>query len=89
MIGRVSCGIGLVALIAGAAALAEPSTSNGDNALKARKDDPNRMVCRTEVEGATRLDRRRACHTVAEWAELRRQTRANIDHIQNTRPGSY
>jgi len=47
------------------------------------------MVCRTEVEGASRLDRRRSCHTVAEWTELRRQTRANIDHIQTNRPGSY
>jgi poly(3-hydroxybutyrate) depolymerase len=60
-----------------------------DPALKTNKGDPNRMVCRTEIEGATRLDRRRACHTVAEWADLRRQTRANIDHIQTTRPGSY
>ena len=89
MIGRTTSALALIALIAGAAALAEPSASGGDNALKARKDDPNRMVCRAENEGGTRLDRRRACHTVAEWAELRRQTRANIDHIQTTRPGSY
>jgi len=88
MIGRLSVGLGMIALVAGAAALAEPA-AQGDNALKARKDDPNRMVCRNLYEGATRLDRRRACHTVAEWADLRRQTRATIDHIQTTRPGSY
>jgi len=88
MIGRFMVAAGAIALFAGTATLAEPS-AQGDPALKARKDDPNRMVCRNENEGATRLDRRRACHTVAEWAELRRQTRATIDHIQTTRPGSY
>ena len=84
MIGRAACISGMIALLAGAAALAAPAPA-GDPALKVNKGDPNRMVCRTEIEGATRLDRRRACHTVAEWADLRRQTQANIDHIQNAR----
>jgi hypothetical protein len=88
MIGRIFGGLGMAALLAGAAALAEPSTA-GDPALKSSKGDPNRMICRSMNEGGSRLDRARACHTAAEWAELRRQTRATIDHIQTTRPGSY
>jgi hypothetical protein len=84
MIGRASCIVGAIALFAGAAALAQPP-AGGDPALKARKDDPNRMVCRNLNEGGSRLDRRRACHTVSEWAEMRRQTRQTIDHMQNSR----
>jgi len=83
MIGRISCALGAIALFGAAASLAQ--TTDGDPALKARKGDPNRMVCRNLNEGGSRLDRRRACHTVAEWAEMRRQTRATIDHIQTSR----
>jgi hypothetical protein len=78
----------MAALLAGAAALANPPAA-GDASLKSSKADPNRMMCRTLNESGSRLDRRYACHTAAEWAELRRQTRATIDHIQTTRPGSY
>ena len=88
MIGRATKVLGLIALVAGAAALADPPAA-GDPALKARKDDPNRMICRTMEGSGSRLERQRACHTAAEWAELRRQTQANIDHIQTNRPGTY
>ena len=84
MIGR-ACGVlGAIALFAATAALAQAPTA-ADPSLKGNKGDPNRMVCRSMNEGGSRLDRRRACHTVAEWAELRRQTRASIDHIQTSR----
>jgi hypothetical protein len=73
----------VIALFAGAAALAQPPA--GDPALKARKDDPNRMICRSLEGSGSRLERQRACHTAAEWVEIRRQTRAAIDHIQNSR----
>ena len=84
MIGRAMCVLGIAALFAGAAALADPPAGGGASP-KANKADPNRMICRTLNEGGSRLDRRYACHTAAEWAELRRQTRQNIDHIQNSR----
>ena len=89
MIGRASGGLFAIALFAGGAALAQPSAGGDAAALKADKADPNRMICRAMNEGGTRLDRRRACHTAAEWVELRRQTRATIEHIQSAPAANY
>ena len=88
MIGRFFALFSAIAAAAGAAAFADPPAA-GDPALKANKADPNRMVCRTLGDGGSRLDRHRTCRTAAEWAELRRQTRETIDHIQNSRAASY
>ena len=44
-----------------------------------------KMICRTESAPGSRLGKSRVCHTAAEWAELRRQTQANVDRIQNGR----
>ena len=86
MIGRPVVIISSVALLAGAAAMADPPAAAGtDTVAKSRKADPNRMICRTLDGSGSRLERQRACHTAAEWAELRRETRASIDHIQNSR----
>jgi hypothetical protein len=40
-------------------------------------------------ENGQKLRKVRACHTAAEWAEMRRQTRAAIEHIQNSRATNY
>jgi hypothetical protein len=69
-----------VALAAATAVMAQPSAST------TAKSDANKQICRTMVEVGTRLGRARACHTAQEWIELRRQTKQNIDHIQNARP---
>jgi hypothetical protein len=47
-----------------------------------RVSDPNRKICRTIAETGSRLNRSRACHTAAEWEDLRRQTELNIEKIQ-------
>ena len=52
------------------------------------KDDPNRQICQASPDTGSRLGHVRICHTAAEWAELRRQTQSQIDHIQNARAGS-
>ena len=44
-----------------------------------------KMICRTESSPGSRLGKSRVCRTAAEWAELRRQTQANVDRIQNGR----
>jgi hypothetical protein len=67
-----------VALLTTTAVMAEPSGGNA-------KDDANKQVCRTISDTGSRLGHTRECHTAAEWAELRRQTQQNIDHIQNSR----
>jgi hypothetical protein len=66
-----------------ALALCASAASAADR--KSRKADPNKLICRTTEETGTRLNRRRACHTLAEWEELRRQMKANIEHIQAAR----
>ena len=71
--------LGFVAasMVAGSALAAEKS--------KRKADDPNKVICRMESEIGSKLRRTRACHTKAEWDELRRQTRANVEHIENSR----
>ncbi len=34
--------------------------------------DPNRMVCKQTDEPGSRIQRRKVCHTAAEWAERKR-----------------
>jgi peptide subunit release factor RF-3 len=80
MIGRILYGGFAVALVATTAVIAQPSA--GDTA----KSDANKQICRVIADTGSRLGRYRACHTAQEWIELRRQTKQNIDHIQNARP---
>jgi hypothetical protein len=57
-----------------------PASSNGK--------DANKMICRTIQEIGSRLNKTRACHTRAEWAELKRQTRETVQRIQDSRPAN-
>lgn len=50
------------------------------------QSDANKQVCRSLPDTGSRLGRSRACHTAQEWEDLRRQTKQNVDHIQNARP---
>ena len=80
MIGRILYGACAAALVTTTAVIAQPSASD------TAKSNPNKQICRTISDTGSRLGRYRACHTAAEWIELRRQTKQNIDHIQNARP---
>jgi hypothetical protein len=80
MIGRIVYGACAVALVATTAVMAQPSADI------TAKSDANKQICRTIGDTGSRLGRYRACHTAQEWIELRRQTKQNIDHIQNARP---
>lgn len=71
-------------LLAAGAALLIGSAANAAEGSKHR--DPNKKVCKTISETGSRLNKSRACHTQAEWDELRRQTKAKIENIQNNRP---
>ena len=79
MIGRMFEGACAVALIIAAAVFAEPAARSDPSA------DANRKICRSFADTGSRLGRYRACHTEQEWSELRRQTKQNVDHIQNWR----
>ncbi|HEY5713707.1 MAG TPA: hypothetical protein VIT38_17565 [Allosphingosinicella sp.] len=43
-------------------------------------------TCRAEPITGSRLGAARACHTEAEWEELRRQSIQTVNRIQNNRP---
>lgn len=75
MIARIAIAVCACALVGGAAVASEQKS----------KADPNKMVCRTIEESGSRLKKTRACHTLAEWAELKRQTRQTVEHIQDSR----
>ena len=67
-------------LLAGLAALCASAAIASEH--NRRIADPNKKTCRTVAEIGSRLKRSRACHTAAEWAELRRQSTLNIEKIQ-------
>ena len=80
MIGRILYGAAAAALVTATALLAQ--TPLGTDS----KSEANKQICRTFTDTGSRLGRYRACHTAQEWQELRRQTKQNVDHIQNSRP---
>ena len=63
--------LAIVALLIGAAAMAQPPASN-----------PNAMICRVTGELGSRLQRSRVCKTRAEWEQLRREQRNSLDRAQ-------
>jgi hypothetical protein len=67
-------------LILTAAALFGSAASAAEH--NKRVADPNKMICRTIGETGSRLNRSRACHTAAEWEDLRRQATGNVEKIQ-------
>lgn len=73
MIGRVFYGAAAAALITASSLVAQPSGSSAG---------ADKQICRSISDTGSRLGHTRACHTAQEWAELRRQTRQNIDRIQ-------
>jgi hypothetical protein len=81
MIGRVFYAACAVGMVTATAVIAQPSNGGGDSNANA-----NKQICRTIADTGSRLGRYRACHTAQEWTELRRQTKQNVDRIQNARP---
>ena len=69
-------------LVTGAAALAQTSTVAPPTTKLGPNQDPNQIVCRTENEIGSRVNRRRVCRTRAEWAEHQRMYRESIERAQ-------
>lgn len=53
------------------------------NGAKSSKDDPNRMICRSEDIIGSRLAKQKRCLTAAQWAEERRLNRESVERTQN------
>jgi hypothetical protein len=75
MIGKLLYGACAAALVTATAVSAQPPQA-------ASSGDANRLICRNTADTGSRLGRSRTCHTAQEWADLRRQTRQNVDRIQ-------
>ena len=78
MIARTLFGVSAALLVSATAVVAQGNSGTA-------KADPDRQVCRRINDTGSRLGAIRVCHTAAEWAELRRQTKQTIDQIQNSR----
>ena len=84
MNGKALHGLCAALLVTATAVIAQPSGTDASGS----KGNANKQICRTMADTGSRLGRYRACHTAQEWAELRRQTKQTVDHIQNFRPDS-
>jgi len=72
----------LILMPASALAQAQPAT-----APAAKKDDPNKPVCRVMDTTGSRLGKRRECHTPAEWASIAAASRQDVERQQTSRWG--
>lgn len=61
-----------------------PSEGAGTGSARSGRD-PNQIICKRQHEIGSRLVIRRDCLTRAQWDELRRLTRHNVDRAQLTR----
>ena len=73
------------ALILAAATMLGGTAAAATKKGKSDRADDNKVICKSMEENGQRLKRTRACHTAAEWRELRRQTRETIEQIQRSR----
>ena len=65
------------------AAFALSSTAFAEEAEK--KDDANRLICKSEEVTGSRLVKQKRCLTKAQWAEDRRIQKMSIDTAQTAR----
>ena len=72
---------GVLALLATAPAFAQVSSiATGNPASKGQ--DSNRMICEIEQTTGTRLGARKVCKTAAEWMQMKREHRENLEKVQ-------
>jgi hypothetical protein len=76
------------ALLLSTTASAQPSTSSSTNSGAAAARDPNAMICRSQRETGSMLNRSRVCKTRAQWDAERRDTRTQIERAQSNRAAS-
>ena len=60
-----------------------PAPTAGAKVAKASdKNDPDKIICKTEDTTGTRLGAKRVCHTRSEWAEMHRITQQSVEGVQ-------
>lgn len=76
---------GLVILSLGFAAAGFAQPPSSVSPVARLHADPNQVVCETIRETGSRLNVNRICMTNAQWRELRRQIRQDVDRAQAVR----
>jgi hypothetical protein len=72
---------GVLALAAASPVYAQVTSIESSNPAR-KSNDPNRIVCDVEQTTGTRLGARKVCKTAAEWAQLKQETRQNVEKVQ-------
>ena len=70
------------------AALAQ-APDNSRTTKRGPSGDPNQIVCVTQSEIGSRLNRRRVCRTRAEWAEHQNEYKQEIERAQRELQSSF
>lgn len=52
------------------------------------KPTKDKLICETQQETGSRLDRKRVCHTAAEWQSIKSQSRDAIEKYQQQSTGT-
>ena len=78
-----------VLLAASAAAIAQAPRAATTTTKIGPNQDPNQVVCVSQSEIGSRLNRRRVCRTRAEWAEHERLYRQDIEQAQQQSQTGY
>jgi invasion protein IalB len=81
--------VAAVALAVPASAQTAPAASGAPAASADKAKDPNRIICERQEEIGSRLGGSKVCHTAAEWDQLRRANREQVEDWQRqlTNPG--
>ena len=79
----------LAAVMISGAAVAQEAAQEPATQSREGDGDVTQIVCRTEVETGSRINRRRVCRTRAEWAEHRGQYRDRIERAQQQMQTGY
>jgi hypothetical protein len=78
-----------LAALAASAAFAQgpapPPPPGGVTRVDSPGEDPNQIICRSEGEVGSRLNRHRTCATRQQWAERMRQDRQYLEKAQTNR----
>lgn len=76
-------------LLAAAGAVPAPTIAQATqvpaNQRSENTGDPNEIVCEKQEILGSRLGKKKVCMTRAQWAELKRQDRQDIEKVQTSR----
>lgn len=82
MLKLIVIAISSLTLAAPAIAQIAPTDPASPSSTQSKLKDQNRMICEKQEEIGSRLGGKKVCHTAAEWQELRRQNKEQIDDWQ-------